>query len=84
MWKYRNDFMVLKVIWVLIMLKFQIFLNAEYKPYSGRTYIKLPKELDHIVKGLLIIQNIDSNEYLNDCWSFELWRLLSSKNEKVW
>ena len=54
------------------MLKFQIFLNAEYKPYSGRTYIKLPKELDHIVKGLLIIQNIDSNECLNDCWSFEL------------
>ena len=47
---------------MLIMLKFQILFNAKYKLYSIRSYIKLSKELDHVVKRLVIIQNIDSNE----------------------
>ena len=58
------------------MLKFQILLNAKYKLYSVRSYIKLPKELDHVVKRLVIIQNIDSNE----CFKWFLVRYLNSED----
>ena len=65
--------MVLKVIWMLIMLKFQILFNAKYKLYSIRSYIKLSKELDHVVKRLVIIQNIDSNEcFWSDIWILKI------------
>ena len=35
---------------------------SKYNPLAGRSYIKLPKELDHLRKGLINIQNIDNNE----------------------
>ena len=35
---------------------------SKYNPLVGRSYIKLPKELDHPRKGLINTQNIDDNE----------------------
>ena len=34
---------------------------AKYNPLSGSSYIKLPKELNHLRKGLMNIQHIDDN-----------------------
>ena len=34
----------------------------KYTQLAGRSYIKLPKELDHPRKGLINIQNTDNNE----------------------
>ena len=34
---------------------------SKYKPLSGSSYIKLPKELDHPKKGLINVQNINDN-----------------------
>ena len=46
---------------------------SKYNPLVGRSYIKLPKELDHWRKGLIKIQNIDDNE----CFKWCLVRYLS-------
>ena len=35
---------------------------SKYNPLARSTYIKLPKELNHLRKGLINIQNIDDNE----------------------
>ena len=35
---------------------------SKYNPLAGSSYIKLPKELDHPIKGLNNIQNTDDNE----------------------
>ena len=41
------------------------FLNvSSYLPLSGSTYIKLPKELDHPMKGLINIKNNDNKCFL--------------------
>ena len=41
------------------------FLNiSSYKPLSGSTYCKLPKELLHPIKGLINIQNNDNKCFL--------------------
>ena len=41
------------------------FLNvSSYLPLSGSTYIKLPKELNHPMKGLINIQNNDNKCFL--------------------
>ena len=41
------------------------FLNViSYLPLSGSTYIKLPKELDHPMKGLINIKNNDNKCFL--------------------
>ena len=41
------------------------YLNiSSYKPLSGSTYCKLPKELCHPIKGLINIQNNDNKCYL--------------------
>ena len=40
---------------------------SKYNPLAGRSYIKLPKELDHPRKVLISIQNIDGNECLKCC-----------------
>ena len=40
---------------------------SQYNPLVGSSYIKLPKELTHPKKGLIIIQNIDDNECFNRC-----------------
>ena len=39
---------------------------SSYLPLSGSTYIKLPKELDHPMKGLINIRN-DDNKYFLGC-----------------
>ena len=43
-----------------------------YNPLGGSSYIKLLKELDHLRKGLINIQNIDDNE----CFKWSLVRYL--------
>ena len=35
---------------------------SKYNHFSGSSYIKLPKELDHPRKGLINIRNINDNE----------------------
>ena len=35
---------------------------SKYNPLAGSSYIKLPKELDNLRKGLINIQNIDDND----------------------
>ena len=35
---------------------------SKYNPWAGHIYIKWPKELDHPIKGLTNILNIDDNE----------------------
>ena len=42
---------------------------SKYKPLSGSSYIRLPKELDHPENSLINIQNIDDNEGFNGFWS---------------
>ena len=41
---------------------------SKYNFSIGSSYIKLPKELDHPRKGLINIQNTDSNEFFK--WVF--------------
>ena len=40
---------------------------SEYNPLNGSSYINLMKELDHLRKGLINIQNIDDNECFKGC-----------------
>ena len=40
---------------------------SKHNPVAGSSYIKLPKELDHLRKGLIIIQNTDDNECFKWC-----------------
>ena len=46
---------------------------SKYNPLAGKSYIKLPKELDHSRKGLINIQNTDYNE----CFTWYLVRYLN-------
>ena len=39
-----------------------------YNPLAGSSYIKLPKKLDHPIKGLINIQNTDDNECFRRCF----------------
>ena len=39
----------------------------KYKILNSSSCIKLPKELDHLKKGLINIQNIDDNECIKWC-----------------
>ena len=50
---------------------------SKYKPLSGSSYIKLPKELNHSGKCLVNIQNIDAKECLKWC----LARFLNPKDQ---
>ena len=40
---------------------------SKYNPLPGSSSIKLPKEVDHLRKGLINIQNIDDNEFFKWC-----------------
>ena len=40
---------------------------SKYNPLAGSSYIKLPKELVHLRKGLTNIQNNDGNDFLKWC-----------------
>ena len=44
-----------------------------YNPLAGSSYIKLPKELDHLRKGLIDIQNNDDDE----CFKWSLVRYIN-------
>ena len=46
----------------------------KHNPLAGSSYIKLPKELDHLRKGFITIQNIDDNE----CFKWSIVRYLKS------
>ena len=50
----------------------------KYNPLAGSSCIKLPKELDHPRKGLIIIQNIDDDDDDDDdeCCKWRLVRYL--------
>ena len=50
---------------------------SKYKPLSGSSYVKLPKELNHSGKCLINIQNIDAKECLKWC----LARFLNPKDQ---
>ena len=58
------------------------YLNiSSYKPSSGSTYVKLPKELQHPIKGLNNIKNDDNKRFLwchvrhLNCKGKDLWRI---------
>ena len=56
------------------------YLNiSSYLPLSGSTYRKLPKELQHPMKGLINIQNNDSKCFL---WCHV--RYLNSEGKNLW
>ena len=64
------------------------YLNlSSYLPLSGSTYVKLPKELSHPMKGLINIQNNDNNCFLRchvqhlDCKGKDLWRIRGKDRE---
>ena len=40
---------------------------SKYNPLVESSYVKLPKEFDHPIKGLIDIQNIDDNECFKWC-----------------
>ena len=52
---------------------------SSYKPLSGSTYCKLPKELSHPVKGLINIQNDD-----NKCFLWCHVRHLNYEGKDLW
>ena len=55
------------------------FLNiSSYRPLNGSTYIKLPVELKHPMKGLINIQNNDNN-----CFSWYHVRHLNQNSVKL-
>ena len=51
---------------------------SKYNPLVRSTYIKLPKELNHLRKGLINIQNIDDNE----CFKWSIARYLNPTDHK--
>ena len=50
--------------WIVEEIISQYLNLSSYLPLSGSTYIKLPKELNHPMKGLINIQNDDSKCFL--------------------
>ena len=46
---------------------------SKYNPLAGSSYIKLPKELDCLRKGLINSQNTDDNECFKWCF-FEIFK----------
>ena len=52
---------------------------SNYKPLSGRTYCKLPKELSNSKKGLINIQNNDEK-----CFLWCHIRYLNGKGKNMW
>ena len=52
---------------------------SKYKLLAGRSYIKLPKKLDHPRKGLINIQNIDDNR----CFKWWFVRYLNPEDHNL-
>ena len=57
--------------WIVDSILNQYLNISSYKPLSGSTYCKLPKELCHSMKGLINIQN-DNNVFFGSCKIFKL------------
>ena len=62
----------------------------KYKLLNGSSCVKLPKELDHLKKGLINIQNIDDNECIKWClvrylrpWDHNFERIKKVENDFV-
>ena len=51
---------------------------SKFNPLAGSSYIKLTKELDHIIKDLINIQDINYNK----CFKWYLVRYVYQKNQK--
>ena len=50
-------------VWIIYLVIDNTIITSKYNPLVGRSYVKLPKELDHPRKGLINLQNIDDNEF---------------------
>ena len=59
--------------WIIDSVIDQTISISKYNPLAGSSYTKLPKELDHLRKGLINIQNIDDNE----CFKWSIVRYLN-------
>ena len=46
---------------------------SKYNSLAGNSYIKLPKEFNHSIKGIINIQNIDNNE----CFKWSIVKYLN-------
>ena len=58
---------------------------SKQKPLIGNSYITLSKELNHSKKGLINIQNTDSNKYLKWCLVryLHLTHKISARNRTI-
>ena len=54
-------------VWIIDSVIDDTIRILKYNPLGGRSYIKLPKELDHPRKGLINIQNTDGDECFKWC-----------------
>ena len=48
--------------WIIDSVIDYIISISKYNTLAGSSYIKLPKKLDHLRKGLINVQNTDDNE----------------------
>ena len=64
--------------WIVEEIVSQYLNLSGYLPLSGSTYVKLPKELSHLMKGLMNIQNND-----NKCFLWCHFRHLNCKGVKL-
>ena len=76
-------------VWIIYLVIDNTIITSKYNPLVGRSYVKLPKELDHPRKGLINIQNINDNE----CFKWSIVRYLNiadynprrtTKLKKIW
>ena len=73
--------------WIVEEIISQYLNLSRYLPFSGSTYIKLPKELNHPIKGLINIQNEDSKCFLwyhvrhLNCEGKNLWKITKKGRE---
>ena len=74
--------------WIVDNILSQYLNISSYKPLSGSTYCKLPKELSHPMKSLINIQNDDNKCFLwchvrhLNCEGKDLWRI-NEKDKKI-
>ena len=74
--------------WIVDNILSQYLNISSYKPLSGSTYCKLPKELSHPMKSFINIQNDDNKCFLwchirhLNCEGKDLWRI-NEKHKKI-
>ena len=57
--------------WIVEEIISQYLNLSSYLPLSGSTYVKLPKKLNHPMKGLISIQNNDKKCFVVSCKTFK-------------